>query len=64
MYVFYYRKSEKTYVVDAPVMLSELFAGGDTREKIAEKLCQRCNELGRMDLSLLGEQNDNIKEIA
>lgn len=64
VYVSYYRKSEKTYVVDAPVMLSELFAGGDTREKIAEKLCQRCNELGRMDLSLLSEQNDNIKEIA
>ncbi|MBQ4268321.1 MAG: hypothetical protein IJB97_01575, partial [Clostridia bacterium] len=53
LYVTYYRKSEKTYVVDAPVMISELFKDGATREEIAEALCNRCNELGKLDLTAL-----------
>ncbi len=48
--VAYYRKNEKRYVVDKPVMLSELFVEGASREEIAKKLCDRCNELGQMDL--------------
>lgn len=55
--VAYYRKNEKRYVVDKPVMLSELFVEGASREEIAKKLCDRCNELGQMDL-------DNLKEAA
>ena len=49
--VAYYRKKEKRYVVDKPIMLSELFAQGATREDIAKALCDRCNELGQMDLN-------------
>lgn len=48
--VAYYRKNEKRYIVDKPIMLSELFKEGVSREEIAKKLCDRCNELGQMKL--------------
>lgn len=51
-FVSYYRKSDNVYIIDAPVMYSELYErfGGD-REKISHHLCDRCNELGRMEFS-------------
>jgi len=48
--VAYFRKNEKRYVVDKPIMLSDLFKEGVSREDIAKRLCDRCNELGQMDL--------------
>jgi hypothetical protein len=48
--VAYYRKNEKRYIVDRPVMLSEIFREGVTREEIAEQLCNRCNQLGQMEI--------------
>ena len=48
--VAYYRKSEKVYVVDNPLRLSEVFTEGATREEIAARLCDRCNELGKMNI--------------
>ncbi len=48
IYVAYYKKSTKTYIVDSPVMYSALSANGETKEEIADRLCRRCNELGRM----------------
>ena len=56
--VAYYRKSEKKYVIDKPVMLSELFREGVSRAEIAKLLCDRCNELGQMDLSAPGEETE------
>lgn len=50
VYVSYYRKGERKYVVDKPIMLSELLAGGKSNDEIAKMLCDRCNELGRMKL--------------
>ena len=58
--VAYYRKNEKRYIVDKPIMLSELFKEGVSREEIAKKLCDRCNELGQMDL----ENKDSATEPA
>lgn len=52
VYVAYYKKDEKTYVVDRPVYISELLADGSSREALAECLCARCNELGKMELPL------------
>ena len=46
--VAYYKKNEKHYIVDKPVMLSEIFTDSVSREEIATKLCNRCNELGKM----------------
>lgn len=49
--VAYYKKSEKRYIVDRAVRLSEIFKDGVSREQIAKMLCDRCNELGQMDLN-------------
>lgn len=51
--VAYYKKSEKTYIVDKPMMISELMKIAPTKQEMAELLCNRCNELGRMDTEAL-----------
>jgi len=48
VYVAYYKKSEKKYIVDSPIMISELLRKYNSKEEIAEALCNRCNELGNM----------------
>lgn len=49
IYVTYYRKSDRLYIVDAPIMYSELTRNGASRADIAAMLCERCNEIGRME---------------
>ena len=51
VYVSYYKKSEKRYVIDKPVMLSKLLECGEDKENVAQKLCDRCNVLGKMTFS-------------
>ena len=58
--VAYYKKSEKRYIVDRPVMLSEIFKEGVSREEIAKQLCDRCNRLGQMDIE--NKQPEELKE--
>ena len=48
IYVSYFRKSDTTYIFDAPVRFSELHEKYRSREEIASYLCNRCNELGKM----------------
>lgn len=48
IYVSYFKKSENTYIIDKPVMYSQLSAGDESKEQIAKNLCERCNELGKM----------------
>ena len=50
VFVSYFRKRDLLYIVDAPVMYSELHEKfeGD-KEKISRYLCDRCNELGKME---------------
>ena len=48
VYVTYFRKSDLKYIVDKPVLYSELTANGETKEEVLEKLLLRCNELGKM----------------
>ena len=50
VYVTYYRKSDKVYIIDKPVQYSQL-AQGKTKEEIATTLLNRCNELGKMKFS-------------
>lgn len=50
VYVSYYRKRERKYIVDKPIMLSELMSRGMSDDELADMLCARCNELGVMDL--------------
>ena len=48
IYVSYFRKSDCTYIFDAPVNFSELSEKYGSRAEIAKYLCNRCNELGKM----------------
>ena len=52
IYVTYFRKKDRLYIVDRPVKYSELTRNGETREEVVEKLLTRCNELGRMEFSI------------
>ena len=61
--VAYYKKSEKRYIVDKPVKLSEIFRNGASREEIAKQLCDRCNYLGQMDLNSR-EEEKTVEKIA
>ena len=52
IYVTYFRKKDLTYIVDKPVLYSQLTANGETKEEVAKKLVDRCNELGRMQFGI------------
>ena len=64
IFVTYFKKKDLVYMVDAPVMYSELIKDGATREQIAQRLLDRCNELGRMDHdALIKKQMESIERI-
>lgn len=48
IYVTYFKKDIKEYVIDKPIYLNELIQLNLSRDELAKKLCDRCNELGRM----------------
>ncbi len=48
IFVAYFRKSDRTYIIDSPVKFSELIKNGERRSEVAKKLCDRCNQLGQM----------------
>ncbi len=48
IYVTYFKKAQKQYIVDKPVLYSQLIANGETRKEVAKRLLERCNELGKM----------------
>lgn len=48
VYVTYFRKEDKAYIIDKPVMYSELYKKYESKEEISKVLKDRCNELGKM----------------
>ena len=48
--VSYFVKEKNTYVFDDPVLYSELKEKYKTRDEMSKALCERCNELGKMEL--------------
>lgn len=48
IFVAYFKKKEKQYIIDKPVRYSELCKNGESKEDIAKRLVERCNELGKM----------------
>ena len=52
IYVTYYRKKDRVYIVDKPIFYSELIKNGESREEVVAKLLARCNELGKMKFPL------------
>ena len=51
IHVSYFKKKEKLYVIDKPIMYSDLLKNCKNKYEIAEKLKNRCNELGKMTFS-------------
>lgn len=64
VYISYYRKSERLYVVDKPFKISELFAEGLSRDEMAKKLCNRCNELGKMEITAESAEKEKATKIS
>ena len=64
VYISYYRKSERLYIVDKPFKISELFEEGLSREEMANKLCERCNELGKMKIDFSCEEKEKSTKIS
>lgn len=50
IHVAYFKKQDRLFIVDKPIMYSELVKQGLTRDQIAEKLCNRANELKDLKL--------------
>ena len=48
IYVSYFNKETKEYIIDKPVYLNDLFELTLSRDELSKKLCDRCNELGHM----------------
>ena len=48
IYVTYFKKAERIYVIDKPVKYSELIKGNASKKEIMDKLLTRCNDLGKM----------------
>lgn len=61
IYTAYFRKSDTTYIFDAPVRFSELCEKYKTREDIAQYLCDRCNIIGKMQFDDNGKVREEIK---
>ena len=52
IYVSYYQQKTRHFIIDKKVMYSDLLKEGLSREQICEKLCARCNELGKMKIEI------------
>ena len=62
IYASYYNKASKTYLIDEPIMYSTLTKNGESREEVAKKLCDRCNELGEMTYKMMEEKTQKETE--
>ncbi len=49
--VSYFKKNEKVFVFDNPIKYSQLLSECGSKEKIVERLLNRCNELGKMNFN-------------
>ena len=66
IFVSYFHKKKKIYLIDKPIKYSELCKNGETREQITQMLCDRCNELGQMianDTYLVKEEKQDKEAI-
>ena len=50
VHVAYYQKHKKKCIIDKASPASEIFKLAETDEEIARILCNRCNELGKMEV--------------
>jgi hypothetical protein len=62
VYVTYFRKKDRTYIVDKPILYSQLSKNGESREDISKRLLDRCNCLGQMFLENTLQQTSTLEE--
>lgn len=62
IFVSYYKRKENIYVIDKPVLYSELIKDDATKQEIADRLCARCNELGKIQFDEATIQNARDKQ--
>jgi hypothetical protein len=62
VFVSYFRKDDLKYIFDKPVFYSELVEKYGGRKEIAQALCQRCNELGKMSFDTTAEVKEATRE--
>ena len=53
IFVTYFRKKTKTFVIDKPILCSELLKQNISDDNIAQKMCDRANQLGKINLTTL-----------
>ncbi len=51
VFVAYFKRKDKKCIIDKPIKASELLAMNLKSEEILNMLCDRCNELGKMDVN-------------
>ena len=51
VHVAYLQRESRNFVFDAPVMVNELLDLGLDKQELAQRLCDRCNELGKMQFN-------------
>ncbi len=61
IFVTYFKRKELKYVIDAPIKYSELAKSGATRQEIAKRLLDRCNELGRMEFDKEEKEQNELQ---
>jgi hypothetical protein len=61
IHLAYYKKKDKVYVVDKKILFSELVNMGLSQEQIAEKLCNRVNELADMSFEDKVIEEDEVE---
>lgn len=52
IYVAYFKKKERAYIFDKPILFSQLKSLCSNREQMSKYLVERCNALGRIDKGL------------
>lgn len=62
IFVSYFRKKEKVYVFDKPILYSKLKEQFETREEIVKYLLDKCNALGTLDLTEYLKESDQTEK--
>lgn len=61
IYTAYFNKNNKVFLIDKPVLYSELKSEALSKEELASKLCSRCNALGKLTYSNEFLKEHNVK---
>ncbi len=59
IYVSYFKKKERVYIFDEPILFSALKSTFSCREDITQYLVDRCNALGTLDVKSCTDKKDN-----